>query len=59
MPTIAKNYYNILSRLQRLCAYTSVGCGGMGQSQAAWKLINIHIPKLWLSAHWSAAADER
>jgi len=31
----------------------------VGQSQAAWKLINIHILKLWLSARWSAAADER
>jgi len=27
MPAIAKNYYNILSRLQRL----RVGCGGVGQ----------------------------
>jgi len=59
MPTIVKNYYNILSRLQRLRAHASVGCGSVGQSQAAWKLINIHILKLWLSAHWSAAADER
>jgi len=24
----------------------------VGQSQAAWELINIHILKLWLSAHW-------
>jgi len=31
----------------------------VGQSQAAWKLINIHILKLWLSAHWLAAADDR
>jgi len=59
MPAIAKNYYNILSRLQPLCIHASVGCGGMGQSHAAWKLINIHILKLWLSAYWSAAADEK
>jgi len=28
-------------------------------SQAAWKVINIHTLKIWRSAHWSAAADER
>jgi len=25
---------------------TKLGCSGVGQSQAAWKLINIHILKL-------------
>jgi len=38
---------------------TKLGCSGVGQSQAAWKLINIHILKLSVSADWSAAEDER
>jgi len=38
MPTIAKNYYNILSRLHRLLeprAHASADCSGVGQSQPA------------------------
>jgi len=47
MPTIAKNYYNILSRLHRLLeprAHASADCSGVGQSQPA--NLNIHIQAL-------------
>ena len=39
--------------------YTQSSAATTRPRQSAWKLINIDILKLWRSAHWSAAADER
>ena len=46
MLTIAKNYYQYFQPSAATTCHASVGCGGVGQIQAAWKLINIHIQAL-------------
>jgi len=43
---VAKNYCNISQSSAATTRHANVGRGGMGQTQAAWKLINIHIQAL-------------
>jgi len=54
-PTIVKNYNNILGRLHGTARCASAGRGGVGLPGCLVANVN----KLWLSADWSAAADER
>jgi len=54
-PNIVKNYNNILGRLHGTARYASAGHGGVGLPGC----LEANVNKLWLSADWSAAADER
>jgi len=62
MPAIAKNLHNKYQSSAATTRHANVDCGSMGQTWAAWKLINIHtinlghLQRLRATPMWTVAA---